>query len=54
MSSEREHEIGRRSFLLSAGALAAAPLLGGIGSQASAQPGAGVFGCGGTSEVMKR
>jgi aryl-alcohol dehydrogenase-like predicted oxidoreductase len=37
MSSEREHEIGRRSFLLSAGALAAAPLLGGNATQALAQ-----------------
>jgi aryl-alcohol dehydrogenase-like predicted oxidoreductase len=37
MSSERRHEIGRRSFLLSAGSLAAAPLLGGSATQAFAQ-----------------
>ena len=39
MSSQRKHEIGRRSFLLSAGALAATPLIGGIGSEAFAQAG---------------
>jgi aryl-alcohol dehydrogenase-like predicted oxidoreductase len=37
MSIEREHSIGRRSFLLSAGSLAAAPLLGGMATHAAAQ-----------------
>lgn len=37
MESQRKSEIGRRSFLLSAGAVAAAPLLGGIATQAFAQ-----------------
>ena len=40
MTSERRNEIGRRSFLHSAGALAAAPLLGGIAGRADAQPSA--------------
>ena len=34
------NEIGRRAFLRSAGALAAAPLLGGVATRALAQPGA--------------
>ncbi len=34
MSSESKHAIGRRSFLLSAGSLAAAPFLGGTATQA--------------------
>ena len=38
MSSEPKNQIGRRSFLLSAGTLAAAPLLGGIATRAEAQP----------------
>ena len=37
MTRERNNDIGRRSFLLSAGSLAAAPLLGGIATQASAE-----------------
>jgi aryl-alcohol dehydrogenase-like predicted oxidoreductase len=38
MPSPRDHELGRRGFLLSAGALAAAPLVGGAGCvQTSAQ-----------------
>jgi aryl-alcohol dehydrogenase-like predicted oxidoreductase len=37
-ASERKHAFGRRSFLLSAGALAAAPLLGGAGPSSAAQP----------------
>ena len=37
MSAERKNEIGRRSFLLSAGSLAATPLLGAIATRASAQ-----------------
>lgn len=37
MATERDNEIGRRSFLLSAGSLAATPLLGGIATQAFAQ-----------------
>jgi aryl-alcohol dehydrogenase-like predicted oxidoreductase len=37
MASERRHDIGRRSFLLSAGSLVATPLLGGMAMQASAQ-----------------
>jgi aryl-alcohol dehydrogenase-like predicted oxidoreductase len=37
MASQRRNEIGRRSFLLSAGTLAAAPLLGGIRTQAFAE-----------------
>jgi aryl-alcohol dehydrogenase-like predicted oxidoreductase len=37
MSSEGNNEIGRRSFLLSAGSLAAAPLLGGSATQAFGQ-----------------
>jgi aryl-alcohol dehydrogenase-like predicted oxidoreductase len=37
MSSERGNEIGRRSFLLSAGSLAAAPLFGGSATQVLAQ-----------------
>jgi hypothetical protein len=37
MATERGHEIGRRSFLLSAGSLAAAPLLGGMATPAAAQ-----------------
>ncbi len=40
MASKRRNEIGRRSFLLSAGALAATPLLGGTAAQAAAQPAA--------------
>jgi aryl-alcohol dehydrogenase-like predicted oxidoreductase len=40
MATEREHSIGRRSFLQSAGAQAAAPLLGGMATQAVAQPAA--------------
>jgi aryl-alcohol dehydrogenase-like predicted oxidoreductase len=36
MASQRRNEIGRRSFLQSAGTLAAAPLLGGIATQAFA------------------
>ena len=39
MAAEREHNIGRRSFLLSAGALAATPLLGGTAAHAVAQSG---------------
>ncbi len=37
MESERRNDIGRRSFLLSAGALATTPLLGGIAAPAVAQ-----------------
>lgn len=37
MASQRRNEIGRRSFLLSAGSLAAAPLLGSIATQAIAE-----------------
>ena len=37
MSKERENRIARRTFLQSAGALAAAPLLGGLATQAYAQ-----------------
>jgi aryl-alcohol dehydrogenase-like predicted oxidoreductase len=37
MTSERKNEIGRRSFLHSAGALAAAPLLGGMAARTDAQ-----------------
>jgi aryl-alcohol dehydrogenase-like predicted oxidoreductase len=37
MTRERNNDIGRRSFLLSAGSLAAAPLLGGIATQASVE-----------------
>ena len=37
MARERKHAIGRRSFLLSAGSLAAAPLLNGIATRAFAQ-----------------
>ena len=37
MSTDRENKIGRRSFLQSTGALAAAPLLGGLATQACAQ-----------------
>jgi aryl-alcohol dehydrogenase-like predicted oxidoreductase len=37
MTTERSNEIGRRSFLRSAGALAAAPLVGGIAARADAQ-----------------
>ena len=40
MASQRRNEIGRRSFLLSAGTLATAPLLAGIPTQAFAQAGA--------------
>ena len=40
MAAERRNEIGRRSFLLSAGSLAASPLLGGIATRAFAQAGA--------------
>ncbi len=36
-ASERKNELGRRSFLLSAGALAAVPLLGGAASRSAAQ-----------------
>ena len=36
MASQRKNEISRRSFLLSAGSIAAAPLLGGIPTQAFA------------------
>ena len=36
MTTERSNDIGRRSFLRSAGALAAAPLLGGVGMSACA------------------
>ena len=35
MATERKNQIGRRSFLLSAGSLAATPLLGGLAAQAS-------------------
>jgi hypothetical protein len=37
MTSERKTQVGRRSFLLSAGAVAAAQLLGGAAKRASAQ-----------------
>ena len=37
MTSERRNEIGRRSFLLSAGSLTATPLLGGIATRGFAQ-----------------
>jgi aryl-alcohol dehydrogenase-like predicted oxidoreductase len=37
MATERRYKIGRRSFLLSAGSLAATPLLGGIATQGFAQ-----------------
>ena len=37
MTAERKNEIGRRSFLLTAGSLAAAPLLGGMATKAFAQ-----------------
>ena len=37
MMSERSTEIGRRSFLLSAGSLVTAPLLAGVATQAAAQ-----------------
>jgi hypothetical protein len=37
MATERKYTIGRRSVLLAAGSLAAAPLLGGIATRASAQ-----------------
>src|SRR5215207_5207020 len=37
MAAERNHAIGRRSFLLSAGSLAAASMLGGSAAQANAQ-----------------
>src|SRR5215216_5035098 len=37
MATERRYTIGRRSFLLSAGSLAATPLLGGLATQTSAQ-----------------
>ena len=37
-ASERKNHIGRRSFLLSAGALAATPLLGGAAPRSVAQP----------------
>ena len=37
MAAERRHKIGRRSFLRSAGTLAATPLLGGIATQGFAQ-----------------
>ena len=37
MATEHRYTIGRRSFLLSAGSLAAAPLLGGVATPASAQ-----------------
>jgi aryl-alcohol dehydrogenase-like predicted oxidoreductase len=37
MANERGHDLGRRSFLLSAGSLAAAPLLGGSATQAFAR-----------------
>ena len=40
MASQRRNEIGRRSFLLSAGTLATVPLLGGIATQAFAEAGA--------------
>jgi aryl-alcohol dehydrogenase-like predicted oxidoreductase len=40
MASQRRNEIGRRSFLMSAGTLAAAPLVGGIASTRSAAPAA--------------
>ncbi len=40
MASNRENEIGRRSFLLSAGALAAVPFLGCTAAQAASQPAA--------------
>ena len=40
MATEHRNEIGRRLFLLSAGALAATPLLGGLAPQAVAQPAA--------------
>ncbi|MCP3138568.1 aldo/keto reductase [Pyxidicoccus xibeiensis] len=38
MASERKNKMGRRSFVLSAGALAATPLLGGAAAQAAAKP----------------
>lgn len=38
MASKNKNDIGRRSFLLSAGALAATPLLGGAAAQRPAQP----------------
>jgi len=38
MSKERDNRIARRTFLQSAGALAAAPLLGGLATQAYIQP----------------
>jgi aryl-alcohol dehydrogenase-like predicted oxidoreductase len=37
MSTDRENKIGRRSFVQSAGALVAAPFLGGLATQACAQ-----------------
>src|SRR3954471_16609262 len=40
MATEGRYKTGRRSFLLSAGSLAAIPLLGGIATQASALPAA--------------
>jgi hypothetical protein len=39
--SERKNEIGRRSFLLSAGSLAAMPLVGGLATQALGQAATG-------------
>ncbi|NRD46417.1 aldo/keto reductase [Corallococcus exiguus] len=38
MTSERNHKMGRRFFMLSTGALAATPLLGGAAAHASAKP----------------
>ncbi|NPC71586.1 aldo/keto reductase [Corallococcus exiguus] len=38
MTSERNHKMGRRFFMLSTGALAATPLLGGATAHASAKP----------------
>ncbi|WP_141620323.1 aldo/keto reductase [Myxococcus sp. AB036A] len=40
MASERKNKLGRRSFLLSAGALSATPLLGCTATQSSAKPAA--------------
>ncbi|RKH09429.1 aldo/keto reductase [Corallococcus praedator] len=40
MESERKNKMGRRTLLLSAGALAATPLLGGAAEQASTKPAA--------------
>jgi hypothetical protein len=40
MTSERKIQVGRRSFLVSAGAVAAAQLLGNAAKEAPAQPAA--------------